>query len=222
MTLRPLTFDFPLMTPPVDRGENQPPLILSRRAPWTIEPADMCGELARELSHRRSFYPRLVAESRMKQSEADHHIALLDAIHRDMTGIDVDRAATGTWDPKVRELRREIAMRRALWPKRIAAGRMREADATPHMEALEAVHFQYWIRLDHWDMNCGRPPETSGALDGEAATLSTRLEPIRRQQALVQDWLWHAHQAADPAIAGYLTPEQIAWHQAHQQERQAA
>jgi len=139
------------------------------------------------------------------------HIELLDEIHCDLVDPFRERTLTNRWEAKVRELRREIAIRRNGYPKSIEKGRLRERDAGPWLEAIEGVHFTYWIRLEHWDER------------GPATSLSASMEPIRRQSSRVEAWLWQAHLAGDPAIAGYLTPQQIAWHQAQdQQERQAA
>lgn len=224
VTAHPLTFDFPLMSPPVDRP-GLPPLRLSLRPPWRVPADERLLELLAERDRRRGAYPKLVRDGRMTADDADRHQAILARIAEDFADRPIGQsgaawlrwneewlshfdAAPWRWADKVRELRRELALRRNTYPKWIAARRVDEGEARERMERLEAVHWRYWICLE-WFATAGE------------GTLGQRLDPVRRQAALVDAWLWRAHCAADPALAGYLTPEQIAWHQAREQEQAA-
>lgn len=41
---------------------------------------DMIGEVERELRLRQTVYPRRISERKMRQSEADRHMALMRAV----------------------------------------------------------------------------------------------------------------------------------------------
>ena len=46
-------------------------------------PADKLKAVERELSYRRHVFPRRVADGRMKQADADHQLAVFEAIRDD-------------------------------------------------------------------------------------------------------------------------------------------
>ncbi|NIJ34303.1 hypothetical protein [Sphingomonas oligoaromativorans] len=150
MNARPLDFGFTPMSP------------LSHRPPWSIREEEQEEELRNEIRHRRDFYPMLVRQGRgMSPQEAEHHILVWDEIIADCCSyadrspqiwaehVSARRAerklALVSWDAKVRELRRELAMRRNAYPRRIEANRLNKVDATLQMERLEAVHWRYWV-----------------------------------------------------------------------------
>lgn len=153
MTLRPLDFDFAL------RSE------LSTRGPSHVALDEYLLEIDRELEHRARAYPRFVAKGSMTEPEAARHVAVLCAIRDDYLRLPFpaggdprwphrDSDVRHTWDDKVRELRRELALRRAIYPKRIAGNILSRPDAALRMERLEAVHADYWRGLfmfDQWD-----------------------------------------------------------------------
>lgn len=164
MTLKPLDFDFPIMSD------------LSVRPPHAVPAEEMRAEIEQELADRRGFYRRLVAKQTMTQEDADRHIAIFEAIAADLAWHADEQDEGGTahsWDAKVRELRREIALRRNRWPKRIASPSdpIDAAGATRRMERLEAVHFKYWIDLFR-------------ANDAFAAV------PIADMADTIRAWLW--------------------------------
>jgi hypothetical protein len=148
MTLKPLDFSFAPMS------------ALSARPPYAVPEAEWLPELSEELASRERVYPVQVRDKRMKADEAERHIAILGAIREDL----LERAfydnpawQPGTrfvrhhpaihYDAKVRELRRELAIRRNRWPGQISAKRMDADVARLRMERLEAVHWLYWVNL---------------------------------------------------------------------------
>lgn len=224
MAQRPLGFDFPLMTPPIAR-DGQDALLLSIRPPHTVPLDELLLDLEEERDRRRQLYPKWVNVGRITIEEANHHRQILAQILDDLTppapslspaayrrhqDEQAERASASPhrWADKVRELRREIALRRKAYPKWIGENRMAEADVRRSMERIEAAHWRYWIRLDHFDASDSELP------------LRERLQPIRDQAAAVEAWLVHAHHSGDPAIAGY-EPAMIAW-LADQAETKAA
>lgn len=220
MTVRPLAHDFPLMAPPLADGTR-----LSLRPPHAVPDDEQLIELHDERDRRRTAYPKLIAGGRLDEAEARRHRAILDAIVEDCTPMPANLSHSGwqrwrdaraavlaacpfTWADKVRELRRELALRRNMWPRHVETGRLPLADARRRMERLEAVHWRYWIRLDFWD-------EVAPVTEGYRWAW---LDAVRIREAAVRAFLWAAHLAGDPAVAGCLTPEQIAWFGEHQQE----
>lgn len=134
--LKPLDFDFPVMSE------------LSVRPPHAVSVEEMIAEVGQERADRESFYRRLVAKGTMSQADCDRHIALVGAILSDLKA-GFGSAESFGWDVKVRELRRELQLRRNRWPKRIGSPSdpLDKATATRRMERLEAVHFHYWVEL---------------------------------------------------------------------------
>ncbi|MDP9412692.1 MAG: hypothetical protein M3Q08_01070 [Pseudomonadota bacterium] len=196
MTLQPLGFDFPLMSG------------LSRRPPYKVEPDEYLLEIDAELERRRRAYPMFVQERRMKPEEAERHIAILLAIRADFKG-------TGTssdigWDAKIRELRRELALRRHTYPRQIGSRRLNEAEAAQRMERLEGVHWRYWILLDFCD----------------ELELRDCLEQQRRTRAYlwrVDQWERTAADLGDPAARPHAsTAAREAWFALRPERREPA
>lgn len=102
----------------------------------------VAAEIRRELARRAAFYPRYVAKGRMLQGEADRELAVFEEIARDHE-ID-DNPPVIAWGDKVRALRRELALRRAVYPAAIAKGSLDAADAARQMMLLEAALGHYW------------------------------------------------------------------------------
>lgn len=178
MTANPLAFDFPLMSP------------LSVRPPHAVPREEMLAEVEQELVDRRGFYQRMVDREKMSAAEAERHIALLDAVRADLAGDDGGMATWG-WTDKVRELRRELAIRRAAWPKRIAkpGDPLDQATAVRRMERLDAVHFLYWIELFACDAWQAGP------------TLADTLDQVRAWTWRVEAWEMCAMLAGGPGAA---------------------
>lgn len=207
MTLKPLDFDFPAMS------------AFSRLPPWQVKLPEQLAELEQEILRRRKAYPLLVDRGRMTGDEAERHIEAFAAIARDirfeidcdaMEGAEWDRRHARReaelqrcpfkWDDKVRELRREIALRTNKFPGEIERGRITEAEAAIRMERLDAVHWRYWIELRHFDY----PPEF------EDEPFSARMAFVRTLAHNRENWLYDQTVAGHPAVRNYLTPQQIA------------
>ncbi|MCJ8158820.1 hypothetical protein [Sphingomonas sp. LaA6.9] len=189
-------FNFDLMTPdaphPLDASMQ---LRLSIRPPWSIEMAEIQRAVDEELANRRAAYPGFVRRRSMSQEEADRHLQLLEACAEDLRGN--HRFDGPSWHEKVAELRREIMLRRRLYPKRIADRRLAEDLARRQIEGLEAAHWQFWINLVGWTRL------------GAGETLSERLQPVREQALQVDLWERAARAADNPAarpLSKFITP----------------
>lgn len=157
MTARPLDFAF---LPMAD---------LSRRPPWSIDIEEQEAELGDELASRRDRYPAMVAKGRgLTQRDADRHILVLGEILADCRLLPDDRSPAACartldeardrrremrilWEDKIRELRREITIRRNGYPGWIDKGRVTLGVAREKMERIEAVHWRYWMTGFVWD-----------------------------------------------------------------------
>lgn len=199
MTLAPLGFDFPVMS------------ALSIRPPWQVEQDEYLPELEEELRHRRPFYARMVARGTMAAQEAERHLALWEAVIADVAaapgaGSGASRACRPfLWHEKVRELRRELQLRRNAWPRKIGSPTLpiSAAQAALRMERLEAVHWRYWVKLDHCD-------EFGGPRCAE------QTQRIRAYMWRVEDWERRAADAGDPgARPEFSTAATEAWFAAH-------
>jgi len=138
---------------------------LSRRLPWQVSRDEQADEVQAELADRRATYPRLIQRERMSREEADRHLAIWQAITDDHIRDRAWRKIVGTpgafypptpahsfaidWETRVRELRRELALRRNLYAKRIASptSQLTADVARRKLEALDAVHYRYWCDL---------------------------------------------------------------------------
>lgn len=186
MTLRPLAFDFPLMSD------------LSTRPPHSVPEEEMLAEVEQELADRDGFYRRQVAKQTMTADDAERHIAALAAVAADLGGAAAKGglgAAGIAWDSKVRELRREIAIRRNRWPKRVdsPADPLDRATAGRRMERLDAVHFHYWVRLAFADdLVAGFDPPHFLPSDADRGL-------VRAWQWRIWEWERRALAAGDPA-----------------------
>jgi hypothetical protein len=158
MTVRPLERDFALRS------------ALSLRAPIDVPEDEQMLELEEEMARRKRLYPGFVERQMMEAEEARHHIAVWQALIDDHHRAQAFYAAyrregmtpavklandppwRGSWDGRVRELRRELALRRAAYPKWIAnpTNPLTEADARRKMERLDAIHHRYWCDLEHF------------------------------------------------------------------------
>lgn len=173
MTERRLSDDFAMRSPFVDRQPHRVPL------------ADILAEVSREVHRRRTAYPAMVARGSLDQAEAQRHQAVLAAIEADLarevarTGAspglpaEDDAPAIG-WAAKVRELRRELAIRRAAYPKWVASATnpLTEAEARTRLEAFDAAHFLYWHALFAFDAYRPFVDRIEAARAGEARALA--------------------------------------------------
>lgn len=128
--------DFPIRSP------------LSVRGPADVPVAEQVAELRAELETRLTYYPRRVEKAAMSADAMARHLATWRAIIADHAD-DFPPDAAISWDMKVRELRRELDYRRAVYPKWIArAGHPLSAtEATRKLECLDAIHWRYWADM---------------------------------------------------------------------------
>lgn len=119
---------------------------LSTRHP-AVRFADALDELRRELAARRRTYPDWITRGRMTQAEADHQLALFEAI-----AADIERYArfvsmrelappshAFTWRQRREALRREADLRARIFPEWIAKGRLEQPEATRRTAILAAI-----------------------------------------------------------------------------------
>lgn len=120
---------------------------LSRRPVTAIDEAELRVELAAELDRRLQFYPGRVLKQMMRQDEAHRFIAIWRALIDDAA--DGNRAYTFDWETRVRELRRELALRRAAYPRWVASpsNPLTADEAASRLERLDALHAHYWLGL---------------------------------------------------------------------------
>lgn len=117
--------------------------------PQPVTRADMIREIELELAFRRATYPKRIELGRIDAAAAERQIAILGEI-RDQLPHPGNNHAEGdalfTWSDKVLELRREITMRRQLYPRWIASpqSQLTRAAAAERLARLEAVHELYW------------------------------------------------------------------------------
>lgn len=133
-------------------------------SPESAHPCDvplqvMIDEALRELAGRRQRHPGYVATERMTERESAHELAVMASIVADLrmaqaswrpSGIAFAPDKTVTWTAKVETLRRELAIRRAAYPRWIERGQLNAAVAHGQMERLEAIHWMYWVNAMFW------------------------------------------------------------------------
>lgn len=136
MTARPLADDFPLASD------------LAARPPHAIGADELLLELDEELARRRQVFPGLIDRGALTREDAAHQVETLAAIRADLHA---SRAAPDLtiWEARVRELRRDLALRRNAYPKWIASptNPLTRADAIRRIERLDALHWRYWMDM---------------------------------------------------------------------------
>ena len=105
----------------------------------------MRAEAEAELADRRRLYPSLVAKGRLARDVCDREIRVWASILAKLTPLR-DRPATApaTWTEQVHTLRREIGLRRTLYPRWIAANRIGEVEAARKLAIVESMHDMWW------------------------------------------------------------------------------
>jgi hypothetical protein len=195
--LRPLTFDFAMMSD------------LAQRPPHSIGRDEQLLALEEELTHRVDHYPRMVKDCRIKEDDARRHVAiwrqLVEEVRLDAAAIsdgwsaaltrqeDQLRLSAFTWDDKVREIRRELAIRRGATPGQIQRRRIAPDQARLRLERLDGLHWLYFFKGHRWDWQLV-------AADGLAARFACRafnglrsewLEAAPADDRAAQAWLDH-------------------------------
>lgn len=159
---------------------------LSTRHPQ-VRFADALAELRREVEARRRIYPDWITRGRITQAEADHQIALFEAIGADVeryarfvqtrtlpTRILAARAHPFTWHQRREALRREQALRATAYPDWIAKRRLEQAEATRRNHILAAVTDLFDDGFDWHPRNGARAilfahePATAAEAEGQA------------------------------------------------------
>lgn len=155
------------------------------RHPATVPLAEQRAELEAELDRRKRLYPRSVERGTMTAATMEHELAVFAAMVDDYRrSLQDPRPFTLDWRSRIIALRRELAMRRAAYPKWVASGSnpLTQVDATARLERLDAVYHQYW----RW-LFCFDAPAMTLDLDATA-----RAAELRRQRGRVQKF--HARQ----------------------------
>jgi hypothetical protein len=103
---------------------------------------DMAAEADAELTSRRKLYPALIVKGRLSQRDADRELRVMTVIANKLAL----RPATleATWEERVHCLRREIALRRLLYPQWILAGRVDPDEAARKLRMMESIHDMTW------------------------------------------------------------------------------
>lgn len=117
-----------------------------------VEPiarAQMRTEIESELAYRRATYPKRIELGRLDPDQAERQIAILGEIRVQLPHPGNNHAegeAAFSWADKVRELRREITMRRQLYPRWIADPKspLTRETAILRLARMEATHELYW------------------------------------------------------------------------------
>lgn len=128
---------------------------LSTRYP-EVRIADALEELRRERAARERTYPNQIQLGRMTKAEADHQLALIEAIAEDVTRYGRFIATRRmekpthefTWHIRRAAIARELEQRRRLYPEWIAKGKLEQAEADKATNRLSAVADLY---DDGWD-----------------------------------------------------------------------
>lgn len=114
----------------------------------TASTAEMARELADELVDRRQIYPGLISKGRMTQEAAKREILVMGSLAwQFIQPADARPAAPPpvSWSDWIHTLRREIALRRRLYPDRVKSGRLNADVAAHKLELLENIHETLWL-----------------------------------------------------------------------------
>lgn len=107
-----------------------------------ISYASITAEVRREIDHRRTAYPHMVAKGRMTEAEARWQQQVFAAIQRDVASMSQGQHQPDpafSWADKVRALTREVDLRLKFYPGWIQKGRLALKDARQQSAALECL-----------------------------------------------------------------------------------
>jgi len=102
-----------------------------------IDKKKVLGELQREISLRKSLYPKWIANGKMNQENARKQLLLMQSAHEF-----VKRGALlpGTDKNSIcDEIKRELSMRESVYPRWITRGTLNAHRAALYMKRLEAA-----------------------------------------------------------------------------------
>lgn len=137
MPERPLARDFAACSP-----------LLGTDQPVYVSTADCLAELQEEMDRRRRVYPRFVDKGTMTPEVMERHLLAWQVMVDDHAWALGKRALSYrlTWEDRVRELRRELTLRRVAYPKWIAnpTNPLTEEKARAKLQRLDYVHHRYW------------------------------------------------------------------------------
>lgn len=173
---------------------------LSTRYP-EVRIADALEELRRERAARVRTYPGQIQLGRMTQPEADHQLALIDAIAEDVTRygrfIATRRMEKAThefsWRMRRAAIARELDQRARLYPEWIAKGKLEQAEADKATRRLCAIADLF---DDGWDWH---------ARNG--LRVLAHQTPATAAEAEAQDE-WHTHFRTVMQARGYMPADQ--------------
>lgn len=198
MTARPLTFDFPMMSE------------LAERPPHAIPQDEILLGAEEELDHRRAAYPDLVRNRRLRPDDADRHLGIWHWIVEDLRALgDIDRtppAQRFPWRDGVREIRRELALRRNMIGQQLAQKRLTGHEARLRLERIDGLHWMWWFEFSTID----RTSEWEG-VDWRVAH-----DVIRGMNAQRDEWLAIASASGDRAACAFIGTYQAEWIEALQ------
>lgn len=110
--------------------------------------AELARELADELEERRQIYPGLVTKGRMTAEAAKREILVMGSLAWQFIQPASERPPAPppvSWSDWIHTLRREIALRRRLYPDRVKSGRLNADVAARKLELLENIHENLWF-----------------------------------------------------------------------------
>ncbi len=173
---------------------------LSTRYP-EVRIADALEELRRERAARARTYPNQIQLGRMTQPEADHQLALIDAIADDVTRYGrfiatrrQEKAGHNfTWHQRRAAIARELDQRARLYPDWIVKGKLDQAEADRAVARLSAVADLF---DDGWDWH---------ARNGLRILLGAT--PTNAAEAQAQDE-WRTHYRTVMQSRGYMADDQ--------------
>lgn len=160
--------------------------------------ADVRTELLRELTSRRSAYPRMVSKGQMMQQDADRQIDIFQAILEDhrrfrdarapieqgkpgLNPLQVERASGSslhayTWHERRTAITRELDRRQEHYPRWIQKGQLTQDAADLQICRLECMRALYELGWD-WRPESGAWPHWSS------------IDPTEQEYPAREEWM---------------------------------
>ncbi len=195
MTIQPLTFAFPMMSPIAERPPHaigRDEQLIALQAELDLREASDARMIGRTMSAEEARRHNRIWKMLIEEATLSVHIDHLP--HEDLVRRDAAlRTAPWTWADRVREIRRALGMRRNSIPKAILAFRMTPEDGRLQLERLDALHWIYWFARVGLDEG----PDWTGVAVEDCRAI------CRALQAQRDEWLIDAVDAGDPAACAY-------------------